>query len=248
MNDGDSSAPPQRVETPVVTYSLLLANLLIWAVTSYLVGRGQLLHTLADGPGVRGLIAVGANNSDLVFQYGEGWRLISASFLHVGFLHLVFNSLALWIYGPILEREFGKGSFLLLYLVSGIGGYLLSSRMSPEAVSAGASASVFGLIGALWSMLKRRNAPDAAKQTVIWIIGLNFIWGLQPGSNIDNWAHGGGLLTGLALGFALESLPRTKVLRVSLNVTASLVSLALLAYGLGNAMAFARYVLFSQNG
>lgn len=241
----EAPSPMEDDYRPVVTYALLWANVLIWLVSAFFTGRGQLLSTLFSGTDVYGHIAVGANNSDLVFRYGEWWRWISASFLHDGLLHLTFNSLALFLYGPVLERALGRGSFLFLYLVSGIGGYLLSSVMSPNAVSVGASASVFGLIGAIWSLLKRRNASDTAKRTIIWIIAFGFIWGLQPGSNIDNWAHGGGLLTGLVLGYLLESLPPSPKVRSGLNVICGLLSFVMLAYGLGNAVVFA-WQVFSR--
>jgi rhomboid protease GluP len=233
-------APAQEAEPSPVTHALLAANLFFWILSTFYVGRGYLMRAFIDGPDAGGLLLVGASHHKLIYDYEQWWRLISPTFLHSGVLHLAFNSYSLFLYGPMLERALGKGTFLGLYLLSGVGGFLLSSAMSPVAVSVGASAAVFGLIGAVWSLLKRRNAPESSKQTIVWIIGLNFIWGLQPGSNIDNWGHAGGLLTGLLLGLLLESLPHGRRFRAGLNLALGLVSLALLAYGLSNAIAFAR--------
>ncbi len=88
----------------------------------------------------------------LVFE-GEWWRIASANFVHIGFLHLFLNMWCLWSLGNAAERMFGNLTFLIIYLLSGIGGSLASLAWHPSVLSAGASGAIFGIAGALVSML-----------------------------------------------------------------------------------------------
>jgi rhomboid protease GluP len=221
---------------PTVTITLLTANLLIWILTVIAGGWDQARTALVEGPGSSLLILFGANNYDFVFRQHEYWRLISYGFLHIGLLHILFNSYALVLYGPVLEDYMGKGRFLLLYIVSAIGGAAISSHFSPAGVSAGASGAIFGMVGALWSVMKRRGASPAAMQQLIGIVAINFMIGLSPGSHVDNWAHGGGLITGLALGFLLPGRNQIRArFSKTLDAVAGCIALGLIAYGLGSA-------------
>ena len=98
------------------------------------------------------LLDLGAIYGPLVFE-GEWWRVASAVFVHIGFLHLFFNMWCLWSLGSAAERMFGNMTFLVIYLLSGIGGSLASLAWHPSVLSAGASGAIFGIAGALVSML-----------------------------------------------------------------------------------------------
>lgn len=221
---------------PAVTILLTTANLMIWLITVLAGGWEQARDALVEGPGTPLLLLFGANNYAPVFIQHEYWRLISYGFLHIGLLHILFNSYALVLYGPTLEEYLGKGRFLFLYVVSAIGGAVLSSTINPGAVSAGASGAIFGMVGALWSIMKRRGAHPAAMQQLVWIVGLNFMIGLSPGSHVDNWAHGGGLVTGLVLGYVIPGRNQIRI-RWSriLDAVTGLIALALIGYGVGSA-------------
>jgi rhomboid protease GluP len=241
---------PSPSEAPAyVTNALLAANFLLWIVSTALASRGNFRYELVNGLNTFGLEMVGGNRAGLTFGEGQWWRLISASFLHGGALHIAFNSYALFIYGPVLERAMGRGVFLLLYLLSGMGGFALSAAMNPRVVSVGASASIFGLVGALLALLRRRKAPADAVRSVLWVAAINFGIGLQPGSNIDNWGHGGGLIVGVVLCYALDSLSLRgvetwrRVDRASLHV-----SLGLLAYGIYGALGSVREFFSGARG
>ena len=173
---------------PYVTYILLAINIIVWLLMSFtgLIMRwNQSLQ----------LLYFGAKVNELVAQ-GEYWRLFTAMFLHIGILHLFFNSYALYLYGPIVERLFGKIKFIILYIVSGLIGSLLSYLFSPNP-SAGASGAIFGLMG---SLLYFRREERGLFQRIfgpglMMIIFINLVYGfIQPG--IDNWGHIGGLLGG----------------------------------------------------
>jgi rhomboid protease GluP len=130
---------------------------------------------------------------------GQFWRLLTPMFLHSSPIHLGFNMYALISIGSGLERYFGRGRYLLLYLLGSFGGNALSFVLSPNP-SLGASTSIFGLLAAEGVFLYRHrdlfgSQARAALQNVVVIAGINLVIGLQPG--IDNWGHLGGLFSGL---------------------------------------------------
>lgn len=174
---------------PVIwTYGFLVANGLAFLV-SVLFGREV-------------VIFLGAKINQLIVR-GEWWRLLTAIFLHADFLHIAFNSYALYVFGTRLESIFGQGRFLTLYLLSGISGSALSFALSSRA-SVGASGAIFGLVGGLaayyYRYRKQMSAGSRPLANLVTIALYNLFYGLVvPG--IDNWGHLGGLLAGLVLGW-----------------------------------------------
>jgi rhomboid protease GluP len=159
-------------------------------------------------------LAGGSKNPDVLlnfgasygpyFRRGEYWRAIMPMFLHIGVLHLLVNSYALYLLGRILERVHGYGRFSLIYVGCGIGSSLLSMTMSAN-VAAGASGAIFGIAGAMLPIgfLHRDLVPPrwgrAFGTGILPFIVLNLILGYSiPG--IDNWGHLGGLASGMLLG------------------------------------------------
>jgi len=148
------------------------------------------------------LLYFGAKHN-LLIAYGQYWRLFTAMFLHIGILHLFFNSYALYIYGPVVERLFGKFKFTVIYVLSGLTGGLFSYMFSLNP-SAGASGAIFGLMGSL--LYFRQRKLDIFRRIfgtrLLMIIFINLFYGLvQPG--IDNWGHIGGLIGGYLVGNAV---------------------------------------------
>lgn len=154
-------------------------------------------------PSNRSLFALGASGTIPVLQYGRWWTLISASFLHGGVLHIFFNMAALSQLGPFVIREFGAQRFIVIYIAAGVAGFFLS-LVAGIPITIGASASICGLIGAILYYGKSQGGfygQAIYKQAMGWIVGLVIFGLLIPG--INNWAHGGGVLAGLLLGFLL---------------------------------------------
>jgi rhomboid protease GluP len=153
-------------------------------------------------PSNQSLLLLGASGTIPVFQLHRYWSIVSASFLHGGILHIVFNMLALHQLAPFVLREFGLHRFMNLYILSGIAGFAVSVAAGVP-LTIGASASVCGLIGAIIYFGKSRGGyygEAIFKQAMVWVIGLavfGFIF-----SGINNWAHGGGLLTGVLIAYA----------------------------------------------
>lgn len=136
---------------------------------------------------------------------GEVWRLFTPALLHSNLLHLVFNLYALSILGRQIEPFYGKGRFLLLYLLGAFGGNVLSFVLS-DYNSLGASTAIFGLLAAeavfIW---QNREIFGKQSQGMLmnlgFVVALNFFIGMSPISNTDNWGHLGGLLAGFFFAF-----------------------------------------------
>lgn len=132
---------------------------------------------------------------------GEYYRIVTSMFLHFGFTHLVNNMFMLLLLGHQLEYEIGKVKFVCIYLLSGIGGNLLSMwsevRLSEYSVSAGASGAIFGIIGALFyiAVCNGGRIGELTGRGILVMIVISFYYGFTS-SGIDVLAHAGGLATG----------------------------------------------------
>lgn len=137
---------------------------------------------------------------------GEIWRLLTSAFLHVGFLHLAFNMLVLIMIGPALEAMLGHIRYLVLFLLSALGGAVCSYALAePMSLSVGASGAIFGLMGGLL-VAGRKFSVDVTQVAVL--IGINLVISFLPGAGIDWRAHVGGLVTGAVVGAILAHSPR----------------------------------------
>lgn len=150
------------------------------------------------------MLRMGANASLLVGQ-GEWWRLFVANFLHGGWLHIGLNGLALLSLGSVLERLVGTLRFLLVYLVSALGGALASAWAAQGPFSVGASTAIFGLLGAFAVLSYRFGGqfPAGVRQTRRWwifVLGVNALLPLLV-PMIDVAAHAGGFVAGAAAMF-----------------------------------------------
>lgn len=150
----------------------------------------------------------GAMYEPMVTQQHEFYRIFTSMFLHFGITHLLNNMVLLGALGWNLELEIGKMRFLIIYLVSGIGGNLISLYfgISAEtyAVSAGASGAIFGLMGALLYVViaNRGRLGRLSGRGMLFMVILSLYFGFTS-SGVDNWAHIGGLITGFVMAVIL---------------------------------------------
>jgi len=157
----------------------------------------------------------GAKQNNLIAEQHEYWRLITAIFIHIGIIHLLLNNYALWIIGQEIERIYGSARFVVLYLVTGVIGSAGSYVFNPQATSAGASGAIFGLFGvmATFAFKYRREIPKRLSQEirrrVLPIIAINLVFGFSV-RIVDNAAHVGGLLAGIALALAVPYMRPTE--------------------------------------
>ncbi|PIV06281.1 MAG: rhomboid family intramembrane serine protease [Syntrophobacterales bacterium CG03_land_8_20_14_0_80_58_14] len=146
------------------------------------------------------LFLLGATGT-LPIAYGRWWTLISAAFLHGGILHIFFNMMALRQLAPFVLDAFGLHRFAILYVWTGVAGFFVS-YLAGVPFTIGASAPVCGLIGAILYYGKSRGGfygEAIYRQAMGWVVGLVLFGLFIPG--INNWAHGGGIISGLLLAF-----------------------------------------------
>lgn len=162
------------------------------------------------GPSSSTLLKMGGLQWHRVVYEHQGWRLLTAMWLHAGLFHLLGNMLFVVLIGVRLEQQFGFVRVGIIYVLSGFGGSILSSLFLRAGVSVGASGALFGLLGAMLSELLINwtiyTSKGSALFTFVVMLGVEFALGLLP--RIDNFAHIGGFLAGFLLGFVLLIRPR----------------------------------------
>ena len=195
----EPAAVPVRISLPAsvpyVTYSIVGITGLIYLLQLGSVSIWGYANAAAQ---MDLLMAYGARVNELIRE-GQLWRFFTPVLLHASIPHILFNMYALIVFGAGLERNFGHIRFLVLYLLGGFTGNVLSFLLSSD-YSVGASTAIFGLVGAEGVFLyqNRRlfgNQFGRAIGNIIFIVAVNLFLGLSPG--IDNWGHIGGLLGGL---------------------------------------------------
>lgn len=224
---GRESVPPARISATSLTDSgnffsliILTINIVLFVLMSVVEvrngGSGDAFIKQASG-GV--LNDFGALVPSLV-RDGQWWRLVTFNFLHIGLMHLMFNSSALYSIGPQVEGIFGSQKFVFAYVATGIGSGVTSWMFLPSG-TAGASGAIFGLIGLLAVYGYRLGGSlgrALMKQMLIWA-AIGIMFGFFIGAN--NVAHVGGFVAGAALGFRLEpDAPTTATAGARWNATA----------------------------
>lgn len=181
--------------TPWALYLVMLLNIGVWLLNVF-----QGISVMQPAPAE--LFAWGANSAAAVTLEGQYWRLLTATFLHAGLIHLALNMVGLWEAGRQICRWFGPGQFLLIYLGAALVGSGLSLHFSSQqSVSVGASGAVFGVLGAVLIAIwrHRERIPASIAKRLMSSQGVFVAYALLQGftkPGIDNAAHVGGLLAG----------------------------------------------------
>lgn len=179
-----------KMKFPMITYILIAINVIFFFVPVLLNQYDYVLNVLCThGPSIRA---------------GQYYRLLSGMFVHGGLMHLAVNCYSLYVVGTQMESFLGKIKFLIIYLVSGLAGALLSITFSGNVASVGASGAIFGLLGSMlyFGYHYRVYLGNVIKSQIIPIIALNLIIGFAF-QGIDNAAHIGGLIGGTLITMAL---------------------------------------------
>ncbi len=207
-----------------VTSTLLVVNIAMFLV-EVVKNPGGL--SVAGGFNNQTLISLGAMVPVLVARQHQYWRLFTVMFLHADLLHIFFNMYALYLFGYLIENALGRWRFIAIYFVSGFVASATSYVFAdPGVVAVGASGAIFGLLGAWVAYNFRRRNLAANRFQLQWagfLIGINLLLGLTI-SNIDNFAHLGGLVAGIAAGTVAEGFgPRTTRQAISVAGFAALI-------------------------
>ena len=184
------------------TYIIVALNMAVYAYTS--IVSGDFMET----------------SYDVILQYGQVnyfvmnglyWQLFTAMFIHVNIIHLLGNMLFLLIFGLRAEEMFSIQEYLLIYLLSGLAGNLLTLLFGPLAPpSAGASGAIFGLFGACTIYIHR-----AVGQSIVGALLYSLFWlMISAGPEVNNLAHLGGLIAGLLIGYFLALRRKQKTSQV----------------------------------
>lgn len=224
---GRESVPPARISLDKLTESHNFFSLVILTINIVLFVLMSIVEVRNGGGGEAFLKSAsngvlndfGALVPSLV-RAGQWWRLVTCNFLHIGLMHLMFNSSALFYVGPQAEGTFGSQKFVFAYVGTGIGSAVASYLFLPNG-SAGASGAIFGLIGLMAVYGYRQGGSFGRalmRQMLIWA-GIGIMFGFFIGAN--NVAHVGGFVAGAALGFILEpDVPSTVGSAARWNATA----------------------------
>ena len=214
-------------KTPMVTYALLIINILIFFIIVILGG---------------GLLEI---NPNLLYKFGalvnfsvmgenlmELYRLFTSIFLHGGLFHLLCNMYSLYVIGPQLESFYGKTKFLIIYIFSGIIGNLLSMVfLNDSYVSVGASGAIFGLLGSLlyFGYHYRIYLGSVIKSQIIPLILLNLLIGIAA-TGINNLAHIGGLIGGVLVSMAVGVKYKSTKFDIVNGIIMTLIFITFLTY------------------
>lgn len=213
--------PPRRSRRQVPGWAFAPATYVLCGI-NVAVYLAMLLSGVSFwDPSIRNLLHWGANNGTYVLLGGQWWRLITAMFVHVGIIHIATNLWCLWNLGLLAEPLMGPFGVTAAYLLTGFAGNVLSVALHPgvpggpqSVVGAGASGAIFGLAGVLIVLLKSPLLPlpkpelKKLRRSVIYFALINLALGVYTAIGpspirIDNMAHLGGFLSGLALGVPL---------------------------------------------
>jgi rhomboid protease GluP len=239
---GDVAGAPSplvrvALPTPVVTRALVGINVTVF-VAMVLNGVS------AVNPDSLQLVKWGANWGPLSL-HGQAWRMLTSNYVHIGILHIFLNMWCLWNLGRLAELIFGGLTLLLIYTLCGLAGSMASLWWHPMVVGAGASGAIFGLAGALIAALYLgklpfpRRAFQGTLRSLLAFAGYNLLFGVF--GPIDNSAHIGGLVMGLALGAVIgQVLPERPEIRRRLEF--------LLFLGAGLVLAVAEAYLRRKSG
>jgi rhomboid protease GluP len=194
--------------TSVVTLTLIAINVLVYVA---MVVKG----VSATSPAPEDLLPWGANFGPLTLDGGQWWRLFTACFLHFGIVHIGFNMYVLYQVGMTTELLYGRAKYLLIYLLAGVLGNIVSLYVHPLSVGAGASGAIFGVYGAFlgFLLIRRSFIPKMAMAQMVRsaaiFLGINLFYGMASRTT-DLSAHVGGLVTGFLLGcFLAHGHPTT---------------------------------------
>lgn len=221
------------------TYILIGINAVVYLVMSF-SGASWWAPTAQD------ILHWGANRGVNEILYGQWWRLLTATFVHVGIVHIGTNMWCLWNLGLLGEPLLGGFGVIAVYVLTGVAGNLLSTAANPLIVGAGASGAVFGIAGILIMLLNSPHLPfpraelRRLRRSVIYFAVINLAIGASTllyagGIKIDNMAHLGGFLSGLAIGIPLAPILGTgrKPYFDRQKIVFSVVALFLALFGYG---------------
>lgn len=201
--------------------SLVMGGTITLYVLALLLSGGGLQTMLA--PNSRVLLLLGASGAFPVFQMDRWWTVLTAGWLHAGVLHILFNVLWIRQLGPAVANLYGAGKMVIIYTLAGVvgftftslagqyigGGGILGRLIGGATLSVGASASIFGLLGALVYYGRRTGSRHVGEAGLQYALMMGLFGVIMPG--VDNQAHLGGFVGGYVAGLLLDPLKPERI-------------------------------------
>ncbi len=205
---------------PIVTYIIIAICIILFI----------LMELSGGSTNSQVLLKYGAN-LDVLVKNGEYYRLFTCIFLHIGIMHLLCNLYSLYVIGREVENLFGKVKYIIIFILSGIFGSIMSLAFTHNTISAGASGAIFGLLGALlyFGMHYRTYLGEAIKRSIIPIIVINLIIGFFA-EGIDLAAHIGGLVGGVLVAMMVGVPDKSKTKDIINGTILTIIYLIFISY------------------
>ena len=205
---------------PIVTYIIIAICIILFI----------LMELSGGSTNSQVLLKYGAN-LDVLVKNGEYYRLFTCIFLHIGIMHLLCNLYSLYVIGREVENLFGKVKYIIIFILSGIFGSIMSLAFTHNTISAGASGAIFGLLGALlyFGMHYRTYLGEAIKRSIIPIIVVNLIIGFFA-EGIDLAAYIGGLVGGVLVAMMVGVPDKSKTKDIINGTILTIIYLIFISY------------------
>lgn len=199
---------------------LMVGAVIVLYVLSLLLSRGD-MQLMTLGPSIQSLFLLGASGAAPVFDYGRWWTVLTAGWLHGNILHIFFNVLWIRQLGPAVAEAFGPARMVIIYTCASIAGFGISSAageylwwmpvpfLRGAQITVGASAAIFGLLGAAVYYGQRTGHRHASQAGLQYALILGVFGLLFPG--VDNYAHAGGFAGGYLAARVLDPLAPERV-------------------------------------
>ncbi len=197
-NSGEPNEPTQKAQYAVPFYSyILIAALVAVSLAQIAIDGGNSILNGGE------LSVLRAGFVKPLFVEGQYWRILTGAALHGGAIHLLLNCYALYVLGKLIETLSNRAHLAIFFLLSAIGGGVLSLIFLPEGISVGASGGIVGFLGylAVYGFLRRKLLSDAFLKNMLFNIGFIALYGIFLNQTVDNYGHLGGLIVGAVYGF-----------------------------------------------
>ena len=186
---------------------------------------------------------LGASGASPVFEFGWWWTVLTAGWLHGGILHIFFNVLWIRQLGPAIANLYGAGRMIIIYTVAGIAGFTLSSLLGLVSipffgayVTVGASASIFGFLGALVHYGRRTGSSQVGQAGLQYALFMGVMGFIMP--SVDNGAHLGGFIGGYLASLILDPLKKERIDHIAIAVGCLAITFIAILYTVISAMSY----------
>jgi rhomboid protease GluP len=223
--------------------SIVTGGTLLMFVLSLVMSRDG--SNIGLTPSQAALRILGASGASPVFVFGWWWTVLTAGWLHGSIIHIFFNVLWIRQLGPEIANLYGAGRMIIIYTISGIVGFTLSSVMGllpipffGAGLTVGASASIFGFLGALVHYGRRTGSSHVRQAGLQYALFMGIMGFVFPG--VDNAAHLGGFVGGYLASLILDPLKPERVDHILIAIACLIVTLVAIIYTVLSAMPYLR--------